>query len=262
MLQEEGPHLIDSHLGLIMSTQSSSDDEDEVPGEPATGSNHARAGVSGSGDANSEHRPSAVGADTDKEWAVETGCCSMERGGLRLSSWVLVSIFIYINLLNYVDRGLVNGMLPKYCVNCLTKMDKNSCATTASCEWRVNATASATVNATCAFNTSVVPRLGIGGSLNIKETAQGVIAGSFMGGYCVFSPIFAYLSTVYKPFTLMGLGLTAWCVACALASVAPSFGKPRRPCTGLLRSLGPPLSRLPVIQAPTCVSCLGMGAAR
>jgi len=150
-----------------------------------------------------------------------TGCCAVERRGLRLSPWALVGIFIYVNLLNYVDRGLVNGMLPKYCVNCNTRPDEDTCAATVSCEWRANATSPAA--SSCAFNSSVVPRFGIGGSLGLKETAQGVIAGSFMGGYCVFSPIFAYLSTVYKPFTLMGLGLSAWCLACGLAAVAPTF---------------------------------------
>jgi hypothetical protein len=136
--------------------------------------------------------------------------CAAERGGIRLSPCVLVSIFIYCNMLNYVDRGLVNGTLPEYCVDCRTKPDELSCRKENSCDWQTNA---------CAFNTSVVPRLGIGGSFGIKETAQGVVAGSFMGGYCVFSPIFAYLSTVYKPFTLMGLGLTAWyvhvCLCCS-----------------------------------------------
>jgi MFS family permease len=78
-----------------------------------------------------------------------------------------------------------------------------------------------------------------------QETAQGVIAGSFMGGYCVFSPIFAYLSTVFKPFTLMGLGLAAWCIACALATVAPSFGCP--PCS---QPAAPPLTARLCCQRP------------
>ena len=149
------------------------------------------------------------------------GCCAVERGGLRLSPWALVGIFIYVNLLNYVDRGLVNGMLPEYCVDCIARTDEDSCVAVNSCEWHHNATSAG--GASCTFNASVVPRFGIGGSLNIKEAAQGVIAGSFMGGYCIFSPIFAYLSTVYKPFMLMGLGLSAWCFACGLAAVAPTF---------------------------------------
>ena len=84
---------------------------------------------------------------------------------MRLSSWALVSIFIYVNLLNYVDRGLVNGMLPEYCVNCLTKTDAPGCRGAVSCEWHAG---NGTGNGTCAFNASVTPRLGIGGSLHIN----------------------------------------------------------------------------------------------
>jgi len=156
----------------------------------------------------------------DVEIDTEKMCCTLERRGLRLSPWLLVCIFIYCNLLNYVDRGLVNGMLPHYCVDCLSRTDAESCGETTSCNWLANTTG----NATCGFNASVTPRLGIGGSFRIKETSQGIIAGSFMVGYCISSPIFAYLCTVYNPFTLMGLGLSAWCLACVLATIAPTFG--------------------------------------
>ena len=137
--------------------------------------------------------------------------------GRKLPPWLLVAIFIYCNLLNYVDRGIVNAMLPQYCVDCRAQPDAESCNAVALCDWQASAAA-------CGFNSSVVPRRGIGGTLQVNKTDQGVIAGSFMGGYCVFSPIFAYLSTVHKPFTLMGLGLLAWCAACGLASAAPTFG--------------------------------------
>ncbi|EKX36797.1 hypothetical protein GUITHDRAFT_40681, partial [Guillardia theta CCMP2712] len=105
----------------------------------------------------------------------------------------LLAVFIYVNLLNYMDRGIVNGR------------------------------GGGGSNGTCNFNASVVPRRGIAGSFHINETAQGVLAGSFMGGYCIFSPIFAHLSTIHAPFRLMGLGLTAWCVACALGTMAPTY---------------------------------------
>ena len=159
--------------------------------------------------------PGKVGAGRNahsSDW-----CCAMGRGGWKLPPWLLVAIFIYCNLLNYVDRGIVNAMLPQYCVDCRAQLDAESCNADALCEWQTSAAA-------CGFNSSVVPRRGIGGSLQVNKTDQGVIAGSFMGGYCVFSPIFAYLSTVHKPFTLMGLGLLAWCAACGLASAAPTFG--------------------------------------
>jgi MFS family permease len=40
----------------------------------------------------------------------------------------------------------------------------------------------------------------------------------------VFSPLIAFLSTIYSPFSLMGLGLSAWVVAAGLAATAPSYG--------------------------------------
>ena len=207
-LSEHGPITLDERAGP------------RADGARSSGGEDSRAAAGGD-----ERAPGLAGMEcvpADGFW-----CFALERRGIRLSSWTLLTIFIYCNLLNYVDRGLVNGMLPQYCVNCQTRTDAQGCRAMASCEWRAG---NATGNATCAFNASVLPRLGIGGSLKIKETAQGVIAGSFMGGYCVFSPIFAYLSTLYKPFNLMGLGLSAWCIACALATVAPSFGTPETLC--------------------------------
>jgi hypothetical protein len=212
-LSEHGPITLDERAGPRADGAGSSGGEDSRPA--------AGGGERAPGHAGMECVP-APASDAKGFW-----CFALERRGIRLSSWTLLTLFIYCNLLNYVDRGLVNGMLPQYCVNCQTRTDAQGCRAMASCEWRAG---NATGNATCAFNASVLPRLGIGGSLKIKETAQGVIAGSFMGGYCVFSPIFAYLSTLYKPFNLMGLGLSAWCIACALATVAPSFGTPETLC--------------------------------
>jgi hypothetical protein len=208
-LSEHGPSTLDEQAGPRADGAGSSGGEDS---SAAAGGGERAPGL---------FFP-APASDVDGFW-----CFALERRGIRLSSWALVTIFIYCNLLNYLDRGLVNGMLPQYCVNCQTRTDAQGCRAMVSCEWRAG---NATGNSTCAFNASVPPRLGIGGSLKIKETAQGVIAGSFMGGYCVFSPIFAYLSTLYKPFNLMGLGLSAWCIACALATVAPSFGTPETLC--------------------------------
>ena len=67
--------------------------------------------------------------------------------------------------------------------------------------------------------------MGIGGSMGVNQTAQGVLAGAFMGGYCVFSPVFAYLaSTDMAPFSLVGTGLSVWLVAALLGAFSPHYG--------------------------------------
>jgi len=138
-LSEEGPHMLDSR--------------DRRPDSGSGAGEHDDGAAEGGG----RRQHEAAG---DGVW-----CFAVERRGVRLSSWALVSIFIYVNLLNYVDRGLVNGMLPEYCVNCLTKTDAPGCRGAVSCEWHAG---NGTGNGTCAFNASVTPRLGIGGSLHIK----------------------------------------------------------------------------------------------
>ena len=180
----------------------------------------------------------------------EVLCCRCNGFGLRLSPFLLLLIFIYVNLLNYVDRGLVNGVLPTYCVKCPDQNSSIECSSHRSCMWdRAQGTVlvdSKDVNfltesqfyeGICGFNQSVRPQLGIAGSFHLNETeqvsickpprcnptakyliaaAQGILAGAFMGGYCVFSPIFAYLSSFRSPFKLMALGTKCVCIMLSL----------------------------------------------
>ena len=65
-------------------------------------------------------------------------CCRCSGFGCQLSPFLLLLVFIYVNLLNYVDRGLVNGVLPTYCVNCPHQNSSIECSTQRSCMWETD----------------------------------------------------------------------------------------------------------------------------
>ena len=116
------------------------------------------------------------------------------------------------------------GSLPQYCVNCPDNPTAIDCESQRSCMWH-NWTGSNFTDGNCSFNPEVTPQMGIGGSMGVNQTAQGVLAGAFMGGYCVFSPVFAYLaSTDMAPFSLVGTGLSVWLVAALLGAFSPHYG--------------------------------------
>ena len=114
-------------------------------------------------------------------------CCRCSGFGMHLSPFLLLLVFIYVNLLNYIDRGLVNGVLPTYCVNCPDQNSSMDCSSHRSCAWDQTAgtlhddsnlfflaiqsftTASSGL---CGFNTSVRPQMGIAGSFHLNETEQ------------------------------------------------------------------------------------------
>ena len=77
------------------------------------------------------------------------------------------------------------GSLPQYCVNCPDNPTAIDCESQRSCMWH-NWTGSNFTDGNCSFNPEVTPQMGIGGSMGVNQTAQGVLAGAFMGGYCVF----------------------------------------------------------------------------
>jgi hypothetical protein len=73
--------------------------------------------------------------DDDNDDDNEVACCRCTGFGLQLSPFVLLLIFIYVNLLNYIDRGLVNGVLPTFCVNCPDQNKSIECLAHRSCAW-------------------------------------------------------------------------------------------------------------------------------
>ncbi|KAK0605575.1 hypothetical protein LWI29_028272 [Acer saccharum] len=97
----------------------------------------------------------------------------------------LLVIFCVINMLNYLDRGViasngVNGSLE-------TCDDKGVCKAGS----------------------------GIQGDFKLNNFKDGVLSSAFMVGLLVASPIFASLSKSYNPFRLIGVGLSVWTFATA-----------------------------------------------
>ncbi|KAI3881066.1 hypothetical protein MKX03_015696 [Papaver bracteatum] len=107
--------------------------------------------------------------------------------------WLLL-IFCIMNLLNYVDRGVI---------------------------------ASTGVNGTpkvCKESGECVAGTGIQGAFNLTDFQDGVLPASFMVGLLVASPLFAFLAKTYnKPFKLISVGLLIWTVATACCGVTSSF---------------------------------------
>ncbi|XP_042406712.1 probable sphingolipid transporter spinster homolog 2 [Zingiber officinale] len=96
----------------------------------------------------------------------------------------LLVIFCIINMLNYVDRGVIasNG---------------------------VNGSHKSCINGTCSSGT------GIQGNFNLNYFEDGVLSSAFMVGLLVASPIFASLAKSHNPFRLIGVGLSVWTIATA-----------------------------------------------
>ncbi|XP_010463476.1 PREDICTED: probable sphingolipid transporter spinster homolog 1 [Camelina sativa] len=94
-----------------------------------------------------------------------------------------VTILCLINLINYVDRGVIasNGV--------------NGSAKT--CD----------AKGVCSAGT------GIQGEFSLTNFQDGLLSSAFMVGLLVASPIFAGLSKRVNPFKLIGVGLTVWTIA-------------------------------------------------
>lgn len=97
----------------------------------------------------------------------------------------LLVIFCIINMLNYIDRGVIasNG---------------------------VNGS-----RGTCTESGICTGGSGIQGDFKLSYFEDGVLSSAFMVGLLVASPIFASLSKSHNPFRLIGVGLSVWTVATA-----------------------------------------------
>ncbi|PNT61519.1 hypothetical protein BRADI_5g16257v3 [Brachypodium distachyon] len=93
-------------------------------------------------------------------------------------------MFCIINMLNYVDRGVIasNGV----------NGSRGSCS-----------------GGTCTSGS------GIQGDFNLNNFEDGVLSSAFMVGLLVASPIFASLAKIHNPFRLIGVGLLVWTIATA-----------------------------------------------
>ncbi|VAH49733.1 unnamed protein product [Triticum turgidum subsp. durum] len=96
----------------------------------------------------------------------------------------LLVMFCIINMLNYVDRGVIasNGV----------NGSRGSCS-----------------GSTCSSGS------GIQGDFNLSNFEDGVLSSAFMVGLLVASPIFASLAKIHNPFRLIGVGLLVWTIATA-----------------------------------------------
>ncbi|XP_026393269.1 probable sphingolipid transporter spinster homolog 2 isoform X3 [Papaver somniferum] len=97
----------------------------------------------------------------------------------------LLVIFCVINMLNYIDRGVIasNGV----------NGDRKKCDK----------------NGVCTAGT------GIQGTFDLNNFEDGVLSSAFMVGLLVASPIFASLAKSHNPFRLIGVGLAVWTLATA-----------------------------------------------
>ncbi|KDO22357.1 hypothetical protein SPRG_11309 [Saprolegnia parasitica CBS 223.65] len=102
------------------------------------------------------------------------------------TTWIFF-LFCLINLLNYVDRGIIPGAPTQF-------------------QYFIKATMNITVGQ--------------------ESFYLGLLASSFIASYAGFILLFGYLSIFMKPFRLVGVGLLVWCVAvlvCGAAKQTNSF---------------------------------------
>ncbi|MCL7039115.1 hypothetical protein MKW94_014704 [Papaver nudicaule] len=97
----------------------------------------------------------------------------------------LLVIFCVINMLNYIDRGVIasNGV----------NGDRKTCDKSGAC----------------------TAGTGIQGAFDLNNFEDGVLSSAFMVGLLVASPIFASLAKSHNPFRLIGVGLAVWTLATA-----------------------------------------------
>ncbi|KAI3978134.1 hypothetical protein MKX01_012965 [Papaver californicum] len=125
--------------------------------------------------------------------SVEEGGSSPKKTTWCTPKWLLL-IFCIMNLLNYVDRGVIASTG----VNGIRKVCKES--------------------------GECIAGKGIQGDFNLTNFQDGILSSAFMVGLLIASPIFAFLAKSYnKPFKLIGVGLLIWTIATACCGVTSSF---------------------------------------
>eukprot|EP00250_Pteridium_aquilinum_P015804 c22770_g1_i1 orf=170-1603(+) len=107
----------------------------------------------------------------------------------------ILFVLCIVNLLNYVDRGVIasNG---------------------------VNGTPRET---TCTPQEVCEGGSGIQGEFGLNNFQDGVLSSVFLVGLLVSSPIFAYMAKTHNSFKLMGIGLSVWTFATAMCGFSFDF---------------------------------------
>lgn len=123
----------------------------------------------------------------------------------KLSPVLILAFFTTINLLIFIDRGVLASVLTVL---------KNSPDTDLPVVTDVNITNSvpATIDAP-----TTVPGLGL------DESQQGALGSLFMFGFMVSAPVFAHYSQIYHPFYLIAVGMGIWGLASLLAATSYSY---------------------------------------
>ncbi|EQC42303.1 hypothetical protein SDRG_00042 [Saprolegnia diclina VS20] len=103
--------------------------------------------------------------------------------GMAATSWIFL-LFCVINMLNYVDRGIIPGAPTQF-------------------QYFIEAT----------LHISVTQ----------EGFYLGLLASSFIASYAVFIVLFGYLSIFMKPFRLIAIGLFVWCIAMAMCGLAKTY---------------------------------------
>lgn len=129
----------------------------------------------------------------------------MVKEVIKLSPIMLLAFFTTINLLIFIDRGVLSSVLT------ILKNDPDTDIVPIPA---LNTTDSAPVN--------VDPPLTIPG-LGIDESQQGALGSLFMLGFIVSAPIFAHYSQICHPFYLIAVGMSIWGLASILAATSYSY---------------------------------------
>jgi MFS family permease len=106
---------------------------------------------------------------------------------IKLTEKSTIILLCFINLLNYLDRGIIPG-------------------------------------APDTFQNFIHETLGV--PVTDQALYLGILASAFIASYSVFSIIFGYLSISYKPFNMIAMGMIIWVIAvfiCGLAQQANSY---------------------------------------
>ncbi|CAM6039674.1 unnamed protein product [Sphagnum compactum] len=107
----------------------------------------------------------------------------------------LLILFCLINMLNYLDRGVIAS----------------------------NGVNGAPGDPGCLEHEACFSGSGIQGDFKLSYFQDGVLSSAFMVGLVVASPIFANLSKKFNPFRLIGIGLSVWTFATAGCGFSVDF---------------------------------------
>lgn len=107
----------------------------------------------------------------------------------------MLVVLCLVNLLNYVDRGVIAS----------------------------NGVNGAAGNTTCNPLETCQGGSGIQGEFGLSNFQDGVLSSVFLVGLLIASPIFAYMAKTHNSFKLMGVGLSVWTFATAMCGFSFDF---------------------------------------